>query len=179
MDKTEGAVMSEDKSSLAQQPSALRDALENLLRCGNAIVGADASDPEAAEAFEMYDDARRKARAALEPGNGAVEAKPVGWRRFIYGQWSLSSDKFYSDDEPLYAAPSPAALDPVTVEAIARTIAKTQGHDPDDLAPRTRMCTADNQQVPWWKVFEEEGTAIRALIGQPSVSSTVRAGGEK
>lgn len=43
----------------------LRDALETLLNCGNAVVGADASDPLAREAFDMYDEARKKARRAL------------------------------------------------------------------------------------------------------------------
>jgi hypothetical protein len=40
-------------------------ALEDLLRCGNAIIGASTDDPEAEEAFKMYDTARKLARAAL------------------------------------------------------------------------------------------------------------------
>jgi hypothetical protein len=48
------------------------------------------------------------------------------------------------------------------IEAGARAIARSQGHDPDDLAPRAMMCTADNQQVQWWHVFEEEAEACLA-----------------
>jgi hypothetical protein len=48
------------------------------------------------------------------------------------------------------------------IEAGARAIARSQGHDPDDLAPRTMMCTADNQQVQWWRVFEEQAEACLA-----------------
>lgn len=50
-----------------------------------------------------------------------------------------------------------------SIEAGARAIARVQGHNPDDLAPLTAMCTADNHQVPWWKVFEEEAEACLLL----------------
>jgi hypothetical protein len=39
--------------------------LEDLLRCGSAIIGASTDDPQAEEAFKMYDTARKLARAAL------------------------------------------------------------------------------------------------------------------
>jgi hypothetical protein len=48
------------------------------------------------------------------------------------------------------------------IESGARAIARSQGHDPDDLAPRAMMCTADNQQVQWWRVFEEQAEACLA-----------------
>jgi hypothetical protein len=44
---------------------AMVNALEELLRCGAAILGASFDDPEAKEAFEMYNTARNNARAAL------------------------------------------------------------------------------------------------------------------
>ena len=51
------------------------------------------------------------------------------------------------------------------IEIGARAIAKSHGHDPDDLAPRTSMCTANNEQVPWWKVFEEQAEACLKAAG--------------
>jgi hypothetical protein len=45
-------------------------ALEHVLNCANAAVGADASDPDASEAFDMWEDARRKARALLAEVRG-------------------------------------------------------------------------------------------------------------
>ena len=157
--------MTHDTPRLAQQPS-LRDALENLLRCGNAIVGASVSDPDAAEAFEMWDDARGRARAALAPGNGAVGATTKSAPDLLASQniaehdpsvmpdWagadtSMPSREALRDliakhqrcsmpcaclrnaqksdcaalaDQILAAAPSPAALDPVTVEAVSEEI---------------------------------------------------------
>lgn len=50
-----------------------------------------------------------------------------------------------------------------SLEAGARAIARVRGHDPDDLAPLTEMCTGDNEQVPWWKVFEEDAEACLLL----------------
>lgn len=64
----------------------------------------------------------------------------------------------------LTASPPAPALGARTVEAGARAIAKSQGHDPDDMAPRTIMCTVDNEQVPWWKVFEDEAEACALAI---------------
>lgn len=40
-------------------------ALQQLMDCSRAIVGADHSDPRSAEAYEMYWDAMARARAAL------------------------------------------------------------------------------------------------------------------
>lgn len=59
---------------------------------------------------------------------------------------------FISDD--WFSEHRPKAT--INVEVGARAIAQCRGHDPDELAPRTEMCTSDNEQVPWWKVFEEE-----------------------
>ncbi len=62
-------------------------------------------------------------------------------------------------------------------ETIARAIAKSQGHDPDDLAPSLLMCTADNRQVPWWKVFEEQADAclsVFAPVAQQQDRETLR-----
>ncbi len=63
-------------------------------------------------------------------------------------------------DDALYLAKAVAIP---SLEAGARAIARTRGHDPDDLAPLTEMCTGDNQQVPWWKVFEEDAEACLLL----------------
>jgi hypothetical protein len=52
-------------------------------------------------------------------------------------------------------------------EAGARAIAKSQGYDPDDLAPIGVMCTGDNKPVPWWKVFEEQADACLAAAAPP------------
>lgn len=49
-------------------------------------------------------------------------------------------------------------------EAIARTISESYGEDPDAFAPLTTMCTADNQPVPYWRVYEEQADAIIAKI---------------
>jgi hypothetical protein len=51
-------------------------------------------------------------------------------------------------------------------EALARVLAESQGHDPDALAPRTEMCTADDEQVPWWQVFEEQADAVHAFLNR-------------
>jgi hypothetical protein len=40
-------------------------ALGDLLNCGAAILGASTDDDDAREAFDMYDAARKNARAAL------------------------------------------------------------------------------------------------------------------
>jgi hypothetical protein len=74
-------------------------------------------------------------------------------------------------------------IDNQMIEAGARAIAQSQGHDPDDLAPRAMMCTADNQQVQWWHVFEEEAEAcladaaarIEALESLSRIDASVRA----
>lgn len=58
----------EAKTDVQPTPStagSVREALEELLRCANAIVGANVSDPDASEAFQMFDDARVKARRSL------------------------------------------------------------------------------------------------------------------
>lgn len=44
---------------------SIREALESLLGCANAIVGADVHDAEASSAFDMFNQARLAARAAL------------------------------------------------------------------------------------------------------------------
>lgn len=48
----------------------LRSALQTLLDCGNAIVGASEFDPEAEEAFAMYANARLIARQSLSRTSG-------------------------------------------------------------------------------------------------------------
>nr|WP_250808450.1 hypothetical protein [Neorhizobium tomejilense] len=55
--------------------------------------------------------------------------------------------------------------------AIAKAISRSYGEEPDDLAPRERMMTADNLQVPCWKVYEEQAFAVTALFprGRPMV----------
>jgi hypothetical protein len=62
---------------------------------------------------------------------------------------------------PALAATPPSGS---AIECGARAIASSQGHDPDDLAPLTTMCTSDNQRVAWWKVFEEEAEACLGTI---------------
>jgi hypothetical protein len=46
----------------------------------------------------------------------------------------------------------------------AIAIAKSQGHDPDEPAPLTTMCTEDNAPVPWWMVFMEESEACLKAV---------------
>jgi hypothetical protein len=53
------------KMTSEQQIDQLRTALRTLLDCANAIVGANPRDPLAAEAFQMFNDARLDAREAL------------------------------------------------------------------------------------------------------------------
>jgi hypothetical protein len=53
----------------ATSPGDAVRALEELLRCSNAIVGADRQDPDAAEAFDMFDSARGNARNVLSASN--------------------------------------------------------------------------------------------------------------
>lgn len=48
----------------------LLTALRVLLDCTNAIIGADIQDPDAAEAFQMLNDARAQARAAIAKAGG-------------------------------------------------------------------------------------------------------------
>lgn len=43
---------------------------------------------------------------------------------------------------------------------VARIIAESYGVDPDDFAPLSTMCTAANQPVRWWRVYEEQAEAI-------------------
>ena len=60
--------------------------------------------------------------------------------------------------------PEPAPTREETIEAGARAIALSQGNDPDGLAPRTVMCTAANEQVTWYRVFEEHSEACLDAI---------------
>ncbi|WP_420961137.1 hypothetical protein [Brucella sp. IR073] len=55
------------------------------------------------------------------------------------------------------------------VEAAARDLAEYDGQDPDELAPLSVMCTADNKQVPWWVVFEEQAR-IALEAAQPALA---------
>ncbi|MEH6676180.1 hypothetical protein [Phenylobacterium sp.] len=48
-----------------------------------------------------------------------------------------------------------------TLSQAARVIALSYGVDPDDYAPLSTMCTADNQPVLWWQVYEEQAQALR------------------
>ncbi len=51
-------------------------------------------------------------------------------------------------------------------EAVAKAIAMSYGVDPDDDAPISVMCNADNSPVPWWMVYEEQAeAAILTLVG--------------
>lgn len=47
---------------------------------------------------------------------------------------------------------------------LARSMATASGHDPDEYAPLTEMCTADNKPVFWWKVFEEQAEQLKELF---------------
>lgn len=49
---------------LIEENEWLAAAGDQLLACGNAIVGADMGDPDAAEAFDMFDAARLSWRQA-------------------------------------------------------------------------------------------------------------------
>jgi hypothetical protein len=69
--------------------------------------------------------------------------------------------------------PAQASGEPTEASIItgAMAIARSRGHDPDEPAPLTEMCTEDNAPVPWWKVFVEEAEACLKAVS--SVSSTV------
>lgn len=54
-----------ENAGLLAERDGLKEALDHLIRCGNAVIGADIQDPDAAEAFEMYNDSRAKARKAI------------------------------------------------------------------------------------------------------------------
>lgn len=71
------------------------------------------------------------------------------------------------------ALSTPPASNGELVEKVARAICLSQGHDPDDFAPRGVMCTADNEQVTWWHVFTEEAEAAISAISTPPASDTL------
>jgi len=51
------------------------------------------------------------------------------------------------------------------IERVARAIAVSYGNDPDEHAPLTVCCTADNKPVAWWFVYEEQArAALSALL---------------
>lgn len=56
-------------TSIDARVKELETALAELLRCGNAIVGANIDDPNSADAFDMYQEARMQARSALSQGS--------------------------------------------------------------------------------------------------------------
>lgn len=49
-------------------------------------------------------------------------------------------------------------------EKVARGLAESYGVDPDDNAPLTVMCTAENRPVAWWQVYEEQARALAELL---------------
>ncbi len=104
------------------------------------------------EVFEALDELK------TETVNPATER----WIRKFFDERRLTA---FAKADAILALSPPVATQPIIdIEAGARAIAITRGHDPDDLAPRTEMCTHDTQQVPWWKVFEEEASACLRTI---------------
>jgi hypothetical protein len=102
----------------------VREALDELLRCANAIVGADPSDSESAEAFTMFDLARVKARKCLALDAAAPAAEPVAWQyqdtHWDNERWHVCAEKPNETRgrkiRPLYLAPplqAPAHSDAV------------------------------------------------------------------
>lgn len=59
------ADMHERWAKLQAANTRLRFALQRMIDAGNAIIGADANDPKANDAFAMYDEARMYARDTL------------------------------------------------------------------------------------------------------------------
>ena len=53
-------------ATLTARVAKLEALMRRLIDCGNAAVGADPRDLEAQEAFDMWSDARRTARALLQ-----------------------------------------------------------------------------------------------------------------
>lgn len=71
-----------------------------------------------------------------------------------------------SDAAQAVQVPTPSDANIITG---AMAIARSRGHDPDEPAPLTEMCTDDNAPVPWWVVFMEESEAcLKAVSSVPS-----------
>jgi hypothetical protein len=123
----------------------------------------------------------------------ATNVAPVAWRRCHVSnrqRWWLCDEKRTPHpeyiDEPLYAAPSPAALDPVTVEALTQRQREilTQAAEPTGIYPHTvgERTVLENLWKKDLVLPSCNGTQKwhatrlgRALIGQPaSNEETVR-----
>jgi len=63
-------------ASLLSTIKELMEALEELRRCSNAIVGADMQDENAEEAFTMFWKAQDASRSALSRAKSLMEQKP-------------------------------------------------------------------------------------------------------
>lgn len=50
------------------------------------------------------------------------------------------------------------------VEAVARAICLVHGQDPDEFAPLTEICSAENQPELWWRFYEEDAHAALSAI---------------
>lgn len=77
---------------------------------------------------------------------------------------------------PLYAAPPSQPDTPARRQADivtgAMAIARSRGHDPEEPAPLTEMCTEDNAPVPWWMVFVEESEACLKAVSYAAQPDT-------
>ena len=73
--------------------------------------------------------------------------------------------------DAVLAAPSPAALDPVTVEACAKHIEQTYRDEPDEVLRATFIVPeAKSGILQAWHQASDVAAAIRALLSQPDPS---------
>lgn len=87
----------------ATREAALQDALEELMRTSRAVVGADLKDSRSSDAYDMYQAARNKARAALRAP--AVPQEPVALTEYEKGVLnSARTTKIASDQAALLIA---------------------------------------------------------------------------
>lgn len=56
------------------------------------------------------------------------------------------------------------------LETMARAIAASQGHYPDEMAPAAVICGKQNQLLPWWRAFEEEAAAALTALEAKGVA---------
>lgn len=68
-------VYAEDYRALRTAADKLADSGSYLLDCANGIVGADADDPDAQDALDMFDEARRRYRADLAAYRALIQPK--------------------------------------------------------------------------------------------------------
>lgn len=144
----------------------------------NVISALALPDPVAGEAINILEAAAQICEANDVPGT-AEKIRRVKTFDALKLPAALATERVSNQPNREARDPQLAALRPdlatervgeqpsgeKAITAGARAIAIVRGHDPDELAPRTAMCGADNSQVPWWMVFEEEAEACLRAAG--------------